>query len=252
MVLGPDAAPVTDPAVAVAPLGKLLGVWAHPDDEAYLSAGLMAAAADAGNPATVVTATYGELGFSDPDAWPPERGREVRRWEAAAALAPLGVQDHRWLDLPDGGLADLDEEEQVTRLVAIVDEVRPDTVLTFGPDGGTGHPDHIAVGRWATEAARRATRPPRVLLSAIEQGWAERFADLHDRFDVFLDPDTPRTVPASELALWLQLEGVDLDRKVVSLRAQSTQVEPVVATFGLDVYARWVADEAFVEVDLGA
>jgi LmbE family N-acetylglucosaminyl deacetylase len=228
-------------------LGKLLGVWAHPDDEAYLSAGLMAAAADLGQPATVVTATFGELGFSDPEAWPPERGRQVRRWEAAAALAPLGVRDHRWLGLADGGLADCDEAEQVARLAAIIDEVQPDTVLTFGPDGGTGHPDHIAVGRWATTAARQAARPPRVLHAAVEEGWAERFADLHERFDVFLDPSTPVTVAADELALWVQLAGADLDRKVVSLRAQATQVQPVVDTFGLDVYTAWVADEAFVE-----
>jgi LmbE family N-acetylglucosaminyl deacetylase len=247
MPLGPGAAPERDPEAAVAPLGKLLGVWAHPDDEAYLSAGLMAAAADLGRPATVVTATYGERGFADPDEWPPARAGAVRRWEAAAALAPLGVQDHRWLDLPDGGLADLDEDEQVARLVAIIDEVQPDTLLTFGPDGGTGHPDHITIGRWATVAAGRAERPPRVLLAAVEQGWAERFAALHDQYDIFLEPGTPATGPASDLALWLHLEGEALDRKVVSLRAQSTQIEPVVATFGIDVYAQWVADEAFVD-----
>jgi LmbE family N-acetylglucosaminyl deacetylase len=249
MSLGPDAAPMTDPEAAAAPLGKLLGVWAHPDDEAYLSAGLMAAAADLGNPATVVTATYGELGFADAEAWPPARAREVRRWESVAALAPLGVQDHRWLDLPDGGLADLDVDEQVARLVAIVEEVQPDTLLTFGPDGGTGHPDHITIGRWATTAARRAARPPRVLHSAVEQGWAERFADLHERFDVFLEPGTPATVPASELAVWLQLSGAALDRKLVAMRAEASQVQPVIDAFGLDAYADWIADEAFIEAD---
>lgn len=231
----------------VAPLGKLLGVWAHPDDEAYLSAGLMAAAADAGRPATVVTATCGELGFADPAAWPPERARAVRRWEAAASLTTLGVRDHRWLGLPDGGLADADEAAHVERLVAVVDEVQPDTLLTFGPDGTTGHPDHIAVGRWATTAARAAARPPRVLHAAVEEGWALRFADLHDRFDVFLEPGTPATTSGDQLAVWLRLEGSDLDRKVVALRAQASQVQPVVEAFGLDVYADWVADEAFVD-----
>ena len=54
-------------------LGTVLGVWAHPDDEAYLSGGLMAMARDAGSRVVCVTATRGELGTPDPQAWPPER-----------------------------------------------------------------------------------------------------------------------------------------------------------------------------------
>ena len=64
--------------VAVRALGTIVGVWAHPDDEAYLSAGLMAAAVDAGNHVLCITATRGELGTSDPSAWPPDRLAPVR------------------------------------------------------------------------------------------------------------------------------------------------------------------------------
>ena len=71
------------------------------------------------------------------------------------------MTDHRWLDYPDGGCAAVDAEEAVARIAAIIDEVRPDTVLTFGPDGGTGHPDHIAVCDVdaAGRPARRAPAP---------------------------------------------------------------------------------------------
>ena len=57
----------------VTDLGTILGVWAHPDDEAYLSGGLMAMARDAGARVVCVTATRGELGTPDPRTWPPDQ-----------------------------------------------------------------------------------------------------------------------------------------------------------------------------------
>src|SRR5690606_21362159 len=129
------------------------------DDETFLAGGLMATAVDLGQRVTCVSATAGELGTSDPVAWPPERLGQVRRWEAAAAMAILGVTDHRFLDLPDGGLADLDPAGPVARIVELIEEVQPDTILTFGPDGTTFHPDHRTVSAWVTEAWRRAGRP---------------------------------------------------------------------------------------------
>ena len=65
----------------VTQLGTVLGIWAHPDDEAFLSAGLMAAARDAGQRVVCVTATLGEHGTDDPGSWPPNRMARVReRW----------------------------------------------------------------------------------------------------------------------------------------------------------------------------
>ena len=63
------SAPIAD----AARLGTVLGIWAHPDDEAFLSAGLMAAARDEGNRVVCVTATLGERGTDDPASWPPGR-----------------------------------------------------------------------------------------------------------------------------------------------------------------------------------
>ena len=82
-------------------LGTILGVWAHPDDEAYLSAGLMARAVRNGSRVVCVTATRGEGGSMDEEAWPPERMGEVRTAELERCLRILGVQEHHWLDLPD-------------------------------------------------------------------------------------------------------------------------------------------------------
>src|SRR5688500_12111289 len=63
----------------ISALGTILGVWAHPDDEAYLTAGLMALARRQGNDVVVATATLGEHGTDDPAAWPPARLADRRR-----------------------------------------------------------------------------------------------------------------------------------------------------------------------------
>ena len=72
-------------------VGTLLGVWAHPDDEIYLSAGLMAATRAAGHRVVVATATRGEHGTDDPVEWPPARLAALRARETVEALAVLGV-----------------------------------------------------------------------------------------------------------------------------------------------------------------
>src|SRR5205085_4502124 len=138
-------------------LGTVLSVWAHPDDETYVCGGLMAAAVRQGNRVVCVTATRGELGSTDEQRWPPGPAlAEVRTKELAESLAELGVSEHVWLDYPDGGCADADGGEAAARIRAIAEDVAPDTVLTFGPDGLTGHSDHMTVSRWVTLAMNRA------------------------------------------------------------------------------------------------
>src|SRR5205823_10115840 len=83
-------------------LGTILGVWAHPDDEAYLSAGIMGAAIEGGQRVVCVTATRGEAGSLDPERWPPETLASIREAELVACFAVLGVREHVWLDYPDG------------------------------------------------------------------------------------------------------------------------------------------------------
>ena len=78
-------------------------------------------------------------------------------------MAVLGVDDHRFLGLPDGAL-DRHEDRGRALVGQLIDAVRPDTILTFGPDGITFHPDHIAVHRWVTGGlgAPRPSRTPAV------------------------------------------------------------------------------------------
>ena len=80
------------------------------------------------------------------------------RTRAAPSLAILGVTEHHWLDYYDGTCDQVPREEGVARIRAFIDDVRPATVLTFGPEGMTGHADHKSVSAWTTEAVADAAR----------------------------------------------------------------------------------------------
>jgi len=231
----------------VAALGTIVCVWAHPDDEAFLAGGLLALAREAGNRVVCVTATRGEAGTDDRDRWPPERLARIRSRELAASLRRLGVDEHRWLGLGhrDGACADADPQEATAALAELLDEVRPDTVVGFGPEGFTGHPDHCAVGAWTTAARRLAAPTARVLQPVPTASFAERYRDLHERFSVFW-PDHPVVVADEDLAVDLPLEGAALDRKIAALRAQPSQTDRLVDGVGVETFRAWWGREAFV------
>jgi LmbE family N-acetylglucosaminyl deacetylase len=234
-------------ASGVAELGTILGVWAHPDDEAYLSGGLMALARDAGSRVVCVTATRGELGTPDPAAWPPHRLAAERTGELARCLEILGVTEHHWLGYRDGECAQAGASDAVGRLCAVIEQVRPDTVLTFGPDGITGHPDHQVVSAWATAAFDQAAPPgARLLYSAVAERRVPRWNELDDSLGVYL-PGYPVATPTDRLAVDLVLDPDTAARKVRALVAQTTQTAGLVAAMGVDCYTAWVGDESFVE-----
>ena len=133
-----------------------------------------------------------------------DRLAEIRTAELEEALRILGVEEHHWLDYPDGGCADVDAEEAAARIAAVLDEVRPDTVVTFGPDGFTGHPDHQAVSRWTDLALARAPARPRLLHAVAREEVVDR--ELDEDFGVF-ELGRPRVCADDELDLLLELDG---------------------------------------------
>jgi LmbE family N-acetylglucosaminyl deacetylase len=233
-------------ATAPDTLGTILSIWAHPDDETYLAGGVMAAARDRGQRVVCVSATAGEHGTPDPAAWPPDRLGRVRGWEAAAAMAVLGVGEHRLLGLPDLGL-DQHEERGVDAVGRLIDEVLPDTILTFGPDGTTYHPDHIAVHRWVTAAWDRRGRPGRLLYATSTVDHLARFRDVYEEWDMYMSDERPTGVAADQLALHVHLAGRVLDRKLTALRAMATQTSGLLQVVDEDLYAAQVAEEAFID-----
>src|SRR5689334_2010732 len=98
-------------------LGTVLAVWAHPDDETYLTGGLFAALTNAGHRVVCITASRGEAGGASGSA---TRLARLRTEELEAALKVLGVEEHHWLDYPDGGCADVDPDAAASRVAAVM------------------------------------------------------------------------------------------------------------------------------------
>jgi len=132
---------------------RLLGVFAHPDDEAFCAGGTLAHYCAQGAEAAVVSITKGQAGQIR-DAGPATRRTlgDVRAKELEAACSVLGVATARCLDYQDGTLADLAAGVVVDEVAALLREFRPDVVITFGDDGAYGHPDHVTVSRAVTSA----------------------------------------------------------------------------------------------------
>jgi LmbE family N-acetylglucosaminyl deacetylase len=153
----------------------LLAVFAHPDDETFRPGGTLALLARRGVAVHLLTATRGEAGSSgDPPLCRSAELGAVRERELRCACTVLGIEPPRILDCQDGRLGEADPERIIARILGIVDEVRPQVMLTFGPDGLSGHPDHIAIGQCAAEAFRRAGGVAALYAVAVPRSVAER------------------------------------------------------------------------------
>ncbi len=154
--------------------GRLLAVFAHPDDESFACGGTLAYYAKKGFSVTLVCATRGEAGeISDASLASRENLAEVRERELRNAADALGVTDLVLLDYRDSGMAGTSEnghprafvratpDDVVVELVGIVRRSRPHAVITFDPNGGYGHPDHIAAHNH-TRAAFHAAADPKM------------------------------------------------------------------------------------------
>lgn len=125
----------------------------HPDDESYAFGGLLALAARAGWACHVECASSGENGKRhDGGVAGCEELAEAREAELEASCRILGGQRPAFWRLPDGRLREM--PSQAGRVAEAIDRLGPDVVLTLGPDGAYGHPDHIVLYRWVAEAQR--------------------------------------------------------------------------------------------------
>lgn len=231
---------------------------AHPDDESITTGGTIAKYAAAGATVTVVTCTLGEEGEIIPPelaqlgAWAGDQLGGYRAGELAAAGAALGWTAHRYLGgigrWRDSGMAGTasaahprafvngEREEQTEQLLTVLDELRPEVVITYDAFGGYGHPDHVRAHEITMAAASRASSVRRVLHTvassdATARGLAElrRVGDLPWRvaddgeLPVVADEHITTTVDIAE----------SLPAKFAALRAHATQVEVREPAFAL-------------------
>ncbi len=229
-------------------------VFAHPDDDTYGVGGSLALHGDGPVEVTVIMTTSGEAGLiADPSLASRENLGRVREGEDRAAWHALGVEPRiHFLRHPDGAVADLPREQLVAEFLSILQEARPDVVITFGPDGVTAHADHVAVGAAATAAFHAARAAgvqgfSRLLYVGIPQSLLDRFNELLRRRGLDpIDPTQefqPRGVPDASVGVVVDCSSV-YDRKLEALRRHRTQAELEDVPF--ELWREMLAREAFV------
>ncbi|UQX02831.1 N-acetyl-1-D-myo-inositol-2-amino-2-deoxy-alpha-D-glucopyranoside deacetylase [Streptomyces sp. RerS4] len=258
------------------PARRLLLVHAHPDDESINNGVTMAKYAAEGAHVALVTCTLGEEGEVIPAELAhlaPDRDDTLgayRVGELAAAMKELGVTDHRFLGGPgrfrDSGMMgapqnerpgafwSADVDEAAGYLVEVIRELRPQVLVTYDPDGGYGHPDHIQAHRVAMRAAELAAdaawRPElgaphaigkiywnRVPRSVVEAGFERlRTAGATLAFPGHASPqDVPGVVADERITAEIGDEGEDggddarpggvhAAAKAAAMRAHATQI----------------------------
>ena len=159
-----DLADVFGSAVPTGRAPRVLGLFAHPDDEVFCVGGTIARCAGAGAVTAIASLTQGEAGqIRDASTATRRQLGAVRLKEFHQSVAELGVDDVTCLDLGDGRLASQPLEVVAAAAGAVIDQFQPDVIVTFGPDGGTGHPDHVTSCLATIEALRNTPDPPRLL-----------------------------------------------------------------------------------------
>lgn len=151
---------------------KLMAVFAHPDDESLGLGGTLAKYAAEGVETYLVCATRGERGWGGEEKDNPGLTAlgQIREGELRAAARILGLREVWFLDYIDGDLDQAPPAEAIAKIVSHVRRVRPQVVVTFGPEGAYGHPDHIAICQFTQAALVRAAestypdpQPPHVV-----------------------------------------------------------------------------------------
>ncbi|MFT3893578.1 MAG: PIG-L deacetylase family protein [Anaerolineales bacterium] len=138
---------------------KLLVIFAHPDDESMGMGGTLAKYSAEGVETYYVCATRGERGWFGPDDQNPglERLGQIRTKELENAVAELGMKGLYFLNYIDGEVDKADYAEAIGKIVTHIRRIQPQVIVTFPPDGNYGHPDHIAIGQFASAAVVAAT-----------------------------------------------------------------------------------------------
>jgi N-acetyl-1-D-myo-inositol-2-amino-2-deoxy-alpha-D-glucopyranoside deacetylase len=241
---------------------RLLLVHAHPDDESLWTGGTIARYAAAGVQVTLVTCTLGEEGEIIPPglellaAGAADQLGGYRVGELRAACAALGVSDHRYLGgigrWRDSGMAGVaandhprafvsgDITEQTEALAAVLADVRPQVVVTYGPDGGYGHPDHIRAHDITMAACAAAPDVARVYYTVTSRAATESGVDALRGVDglPFRLPEPGELPVTDDAEITTTVRVADhLPAKLRALRAHATQVSVWQGEDGVHSYA---------------
>lgn len=215
-------------------MGKHILAWilAHPDDESFGSACAIKEASMRGDTSLLLVATAGEAGktgYLGPMSKEELAKKRKEELEEAGKILGLSVINH--LDYPDGRLAEVEQTELMEKIIQFLNEYQVQVVITFGEDGVSGHPDHIAI--------HQATR------SAIVSGACPSVQKLYYYYNSFSSAEGKGHEPAVRVAVanyW--------DTKVKALLAHQSQLKSIERVFGSlnspDSLPSPLREEAFV------
>ena len=193
--------------------GGLAAVLAHPDDESVGCAGALALAHAAGRTTRLLVATRGEAGT--PDGSDDPGFADTREAELICAARSIGLDEVSVLEgYPDGGIAERPFDVLVDEIATWLASRRPQAVITFGPHGVTGHPDHVVIGnatRWAVERLAETGIAPNAVyvISPIYEPDGNRY-----------------DLSAEELGATHRIDITDVvDRKIAALACHASQAD---------------------------
>ena len=189
---------------------KLLCILAHPDDESLGTGGTIAKYSDEGSEVQLICATRGERGrYYDQDSPGFVKVGQRRTEELLSAAKILGISKVHFLDYIDGDLDCSPVNEIVSKIGRIILEFRPQVIITFGPDGGYGHPDHIAISQYSLSAIMQAATSYNVLkfyyLAWPKAHW-ELYLRAFKKLQMTVDNELRESVPWPEWAITTRID----------------------------------------------
>jgi len=217
---------------------QVVAIFAHPDDEAFTIGGVLSAFADRGATITLITATRGEEGeIAHPSLATPDTLGAVREQELLDAAAILGIASVRFLDFRDSGMFGTESngnpsafiqqptEKVATRLAGILEEIRPDVVITFSEEGGYLHPDHVHIHDTVAATSKLAPElVPHLYYSSFPREYFQEIANQdHGAFAGMSEERRARM--GQPLAAFTLVANVEpyIDRKIAAFAAHKTQ-----------------------------
>lgn len=207
---------------------NIIFVFAHPDDESFSSGGTIARLAEKGAKVKLITATRGEAGeLGDPLLCAKEELGTVREKELQKAAKILGISHVYFLDFIDGTLHTLSQGKTRKKILEILEQEKPDIVVTFNKEGGSKHPDHIQISKSTTVAFKKYskrvkkhvklyyTANPRFIIRKLEQIGAMQ----HPFGKV-------KGMPRTHISTFVDISST-MKKKIAALREHKTQHKDV-------------------------
>jgi LmbE family N-acetylglucosaminyl deacetylase len=227
----------------------LMAVHAHPDDESSSTGGVLAKYSDSGVRTVVVTCTNGEFGDTPDGVKPGEDGHEeqvvaqIRLAELRQACKLLGVTDLELLGYHDSGMPDweykyrpdafcnVQQDVVAARIGGLIEQYRPQVVITYDDEGAYQHPDHVHASRCAQAAVAATGIPDKLYLTAMRRSdWRKLWDTLREQGievpDVReIDEETLRQIEEREQLITTNVDIRSvLDRKRAALLSHASQI----------------------------